>query len=131
MDPGLIEVASEGARIGILDYLAATKARESVGQTMKAFHRRYDLLLLPTLPVVAFEAGVERPPGQGRWTDWTPFSYPFNLSQQPAISVPAGLTAAGLPVGLQIVGPMHDDGLVLRAAAAYEQLAGPFPLPKL
>jgi aspartyl-tRNA(Asn)/glutamyl-tRNA(Gln) amidotransferase subunit A len=131
MDQGLLEVASEGARIGILDYLAATKARESVGQAMKAFHRRYDLLLLPTLPVVAFEAGVERPPGQGRWTDWTPFSYPFNLSQQPAISVPAGLTKSGLPVGLQIVGPMHDDALVLRAAAAYEKLAGPFPLPKL
>jgi aspartyl-tRNA(Asn)/glutamyl-tRNA(Gln) amidotransferase subunit A len=131
MDKGLVEVADEGARIGILDYLAAQKAREAVGQTMKAFHRRYDLLLLPTLPVAAFDAGLERPPGQGRWTDWTPFTYPFNLSQQPAISVPAGLTADGLPVGLQIVGPMHDDGLVLRAAAAYESVAGPFPLPKL
>jgi len=131
MDPGLREVAAEGARIGLLDYFAAQKARESVGQTMKAFHTRHDLLLLPSLPVVAFDAGIERLPGQERWVDWTPFSYPFNLSQQPAISVPAGLTKAGLPVGLQLVGPMHDDALVLRAAAAFEAAAGPFPLPAL
>jgi len=131
MDPGLREIAAEGARIDLLDYLAAQKAREAMGQTMKAFHRRYDLLLLPSLPIVAFEAGREFLPGQGRWTDWTPFSYPFNLTQQPAISVPAGLSQAGLPVGLQIVGPQHDDALVLRAAAAYEASAGPFPLPKL
>ena len=131
MDKGLLEVAAEGARIGLLDYLAAQKARESVGQTMRAFHRRYDLLLLPSLPIPAFDAGQERPPGQGSWVDWTPFSYPFNLSQQPAISVPAGLTKAGLPGGLQIVGPMHHDALVLRAAAAYEKVAGPFPLPQM
>ena len=53
---------------------------------------------------------------------WTPFSYPFNLTQQPAITIPCGLTAAGLPIGLQIVGPMFADALVLRAARAYEQI---------
>ena len=53
---------------------------------------------------------------------WTPFSYPFNLTQQPAITVPCGLTSDGLPIGLQLVGPMFADGLVLRAAHAYEQL---------
>ena len=131
MDPGLREIAAEGQRIGLLDYLAAQKARESVGQTMKAFHQRYDLLLTPTLPIPAFEAGIEFLPGQQRWPDWTPFSYPFNLTQQPAITVPAGLTRTGLPAGLQIVGPMHEDGLVLRAAAAYERAVGPFPMPKL
>jgi aspartyl-tRNA(Asn)/glutamyl-tRNA(Gln) amidotransferase subunit A len=51
---------------------------------------------------------------------WTPFSYPFNLSQQPAITVPCGLTADGLPMGMQLVGPMFGDALVLRAARAYE-----------
>ena len=63
-----------------------------------------------------------------RWTDWTPFSYPFNLTQQPAASVPCGLTAAGLPVGLQIVGPRYADARVLRAARAFE-MAQPFPMP--
>jgi aspartyl-tRNA(Asn)/glutamyl-tRNA(Gln) amidotransferase subunit A len=53
---------------------------------------------------------------------WTPFSYPFNLTQQPAITIPCGLTASGLPIGVQIVGPMFADALVLRAARAYEQV---------
>ncbi|MEO1512557.1 MAG: amidase family protein, partial [Planctomycetota bacterium] len=56
------------------------------------------------------------------WSDdWIPFTYPFNLSQQPACSVPCGLTGDGLPVGLQIVGAMHDDEGVLQAAHAFEQ----------
>ena len=59
------------------------------------------------------------------WTRWTPFTYPFNITQQPAISVPCGLTRAGLPAGLQIVGAFGRDALVLRAAAAFEQ-AKPF-----
>ena len=60
---------------------------------------------------------------------FTPFSYPFNLSQQPAITVPCGLTAAGLPIGVQLVGPMFADALVLRAARAYERSRGPTPRP--
>ena len=63
-----------------------------------------------------------------RWTDWTPFTYPFNLTRQPAATVPCGLTKAGLPVGLQIVGALYDDALVLRAARAFER-ARPWPLP--
>ena len=59
-----------------------------------------------------------------------PFSYPFNLTQQPAITVPCGLTSAGLPMGLQIVGPMFGDALVLRAARAYEAVQ-PVPRPRL
>ena len=59
------------------------------------------------------------------WTRWTPFTYPFNITEQPAVSVPCGLTKAGLPAGLQIVGAFGKDALVLRAAAAFEQ-ARPF-----
>ena len=54
------------------------------------------------------------------WCDWSPFSYPFNLTTQPAASVPCGLTHAGLPIGLQIVGPIGADALVLRASRAFE-----------
>ncbi|HUH04310.1 MAG TPA: amidase family protein, partial [Kofleriaceae bacterium] len=88
-------------------------------------------LLTPSVPIVAFAAGQERPDPsrQRRWIDWAPFSFPFNLSQQPAASVPCGLTTAGLPVGLQIVGPMHGDALVLRAARAFESVR-PWPLPE-
>ncbi|MCH7929858.1 MAG: amidase [Proteobacteria bacterium] len=125
MDPGLVEVATEGARLGALDLLAAESARAALGVHMGAFHQRFDLLLTPTLPIPAFAAGEEVPPGSGlsRWPEWTPFSYPFNLTGQPAVSVPCGFTADGLPAGLQIVGPRHADALVLRAAHAYQTAA--------
>ena len=80
--------------------------------------------------VAAFDVGLEFPPGKKRWIDWTPFSFPFNLTQQPAASIPCGLTKAGLPVGLHIVGPKYNDALVLRAARAFET-ARPIVLPKL
>ena len=80
----------------------------------------------------AFAAGVECPIDSDgeRWTEWTPFSYPFNLTRQPAASVPCGFTSDGLPAGLQIVGPLFQDALVLRAARAYEQVQ-PFEMPNL
>jgi aspartyl-tRNA(Asn)/glutamyl-tRNA(Gln) amidotransferase subunit A len=98
---------------------------------MQAFHQKFDLLLTPSVPIPAFAAGAERPDPtrQKRWIEWAPFSNPFNLTQQPAASVPCGFTAAGLPVGLQIVGPMHGDALVLRAARAFEALR-PWPMPE-
>ncbi|MFI7382943.1 amidase [Streptomyces sp. NPDC049813] len=122
LDPGLREICARGARFSALDYLAAVDARMALGRRMGLFHATYDVLLTPTLPITAFEAGVEVPRGSGlrRWTGWTPFTYPFNLTQQPAASVPVGL-AGGLPVGLQVVGARHADGLVLRVAhALYE-----------
>jgi aspartyl-tRNA(Asn)/glutamyl-tRNA(Gln) amidotransferase subunit A len=123
MDPGLVAVAEQGARASALDYLAAMAVRNELGTLMGEFHTRYDLLLTPTLPIPAFEAGREVPPGwpRERWTSWTPFTYPFNMTQQPAASVPCGFTAGGLPVGLQIVGPRHADHAVLAAAHAYQQ----------
>src|SRR3546814_13239124 len=75
------------------------------------------------MPIPAFAAREEVPAGSDlqRWPQWTPFSYPFNLTQQPAISLPCGLTSEGLPAGLQIVGPRFADALVLRAARAFEK----------
>ena len=132
LDAGLLEVAQIGAGYGLLDYLSAVKGREALGVVMNRFHETYDLLLTPSLPLVAFEAGEEWPRDQHdrRWVDWTPFSYPFNLTRQPAASVPCGLTAQGLPAGLQIVGPLYGDGLVLRAARAFETVM-PIALPAL
>jgi aspartyl-tRNA(Asn)/glutamyl-tRNA(Gln) amidotransferase subunit A len=131
MDPGLEEIAAEGSKTPLMDYLSAVARRAELGAAMRRFHETYDLLLTPTLPLAAFAAGVERPDParQPRWINWAPFSNPFNLTQQPAASVPCGLTAAGLPVGLQIVGPMHGDALVLRAARAFEA-ARPWPMPE-
>ncbi len=127
VDPGLLEIAEQGSRLGTMEYLDAVTRRVALGAQMRAFHRKFDLLVTPTLAVPAFEAGSEvaDPRRQKRWTDWTPFSYPFNLTQQPAASINCGFTKSGLPVGLQIVGPMHADALVLRAARAFETACPP------
>jgi aspartyl-tRNA(Asn)/glutamyl-tRNA(Gln) amidotransferase subunit A len=122
IDPGLAEIAEEGRRYSALGYLQALRERSELGIAMGAFHQTYDLLVLPTEPIVAFAAGAEVPDGsaQPRWTSWTPFTYPFNMSHQPAATVPCGFSAAGLPIGVQVVGPRHADGLVLAACATIE-----------
>jgi aspartyl-tRNA(Asn)/glutamyl-tRNA(Gln) amidotransferase subunit A len=122
VEPALAEVAALGESYSAMDYLEATAQRMALGVAMGAFHETYDLLLTPTMPIPAFEAGVEVPVGSSekRWTSWTPFSYPFNLTQQPAASVPCGTTSNGLPVGLQIVGARHADALVMAAAQAFQ-----------
>ncbi|HET9736121.1 MAG TPA: amidase [Burkholderiales bacterium] len=132
MDKGLLEVARAGEKITMQQYMDAVAKRGALGILMNRFHEKYDLLLTPTLPLPAFDAGKEvaNVVKERRWTDWTPFSYPFNLTQQPAASIPCGLTKAGLPAGLHIVGPKYGDALVLRAARAYET-AKPIALPEL
>jgi aspartyl-tRNA(Asn)/glutamyl-tRNA(Gln) amidotransferase subunit A len=132
IDPGLLEVAALGAKIGAFEILEAQMKRGALGTHMNLFHRDYDLLVTPTLSVPAFDVRQEYPDAAAgkRWTDWTPFSYPFNLTQQPAASIPCGVTKAGLPVGLHIVGPRYADALVLRAARAFES-ARPMAAPDL
>ena len=132
MDPGLVEVAAEGEKVGIMDYMAATRAREALGLLMNRFHQTYDLLVTPTVPITAFAVGqdVPDPKRQKRWTEWAPFSYPFNMTGQPAATVPCGFTSEGLPVGLQVIGPLYSDDLVLRACHAFEA-AKPFIFPSL
>jgi aspartyl-tRNA(Asn)/glutamyl-tRNA(Gln) amidotransferase subunit A len=124
MEPALQDIVTQGERCSALDYLAATAARTAMGTTMGAFHERYDLLLTPTVPITPFVAGEEVPIGwhSERWTSWSPFTYPFNMTQQPAATVPCGWTSTGLPIGLQVVGPRHADDRVLAACAAYEQV---------
>ncbi|MGH6720080.1 MAG: amidase [Alphaproteobacteria bacterium] len=123
VDPGLLEVVAEGEGLSARDLLSAEKARAALGSRMNLFHERHDLLVTPTLPIVAFEAGREVPEGwwHPRWFTWTPFTYPFNLTRQPAVSVPCGLSSGGLPIGVQIVGALGADALVLRAARALER----------
>jgi aspartyl-tRNA(Asn)/glutamyl-tRNA(Gln) amidotransferase subunit A len=130
IDPGLLEVAAQGEKIGAHELLEAQQKRGALGVHMNLFHRDYDLPVTPTLAVPAFDAGREFPQTSGgkRWTDWTPFTYPFNLTQQPAASIPCGFTKDGLPVGLQIIGPRYADALVLRAARAFESVR-PIRLP--
>ena len=121
-DPDFAEQAHLGERLSVLELQRLQLRRGALGAHMRQFMQRFDLLVTPSVAVPAFEA---RPAGHQPMTHatmlgWTPFSYPFNLTQQPAITVPCGLTTDGLPIGLQLVGPMFDDARVLRAARAFE-----------
>jgi aspartyl-tRNA(Asn)/glutamyl-tRNA(Gln) amidotransferase subunit A len=122
LEPALRQIAEEGAKISLQGYLDANARRGALGSRMRAWMEGHDFIVTPTLATAAFDTGRLHPDdGTGNaWLDWTPFSYPFNLTQQPAASVPCGFTKDGLPVGLQIVGKMYDDAGVLMAARAYE-----------
>jgi aspartyl-tRNA(Asn)/glutamyl-tRNA(Gln) amidotransferase subunit A len=118
---GLLEA---GAKVTLQQYLDAQQARRELALTLHRFHEVYDLLVTPTVAVTAFEAERLMPDSFDTYNEpraWVPFSYPFNLTQQPAISIPCGFTPEGLPVGLQIVGPRFSDEKVLRLAWAVEQ----------
>lgn len=123
LDEGLADVLEQSMSITLEQHFDAVKARGALGTHMRQFMESYDLLITPTLPIPAFGAGLLAPEtvGPKKWVNWTPFSYPFNLTQQPACSVPCGFTKSGLPAGLHIIGRMHDDWTVLRAAHAYQQ----------
>jgi aspartyl-tRNA(Asn)/glutamyl-tRNA(Gln) amidotransferase subunit A len=92
---------------------------------VRPLFEKYDLLLTPSVSVPALPLGRINPEGWPQhpwdWLGWASFSYPFNFTGQPACSIPAGHTKAGLPVGLQIVGRRFADLTVLQAAAAFEK----------
>lgn len=127
IDPGRLRIIEECAKLGPVDIAATLPKRSDYYQRWRSFMDGYDLLLTPTLPCEAFQAGLDNPEtllGEPTtYLGWTVFTYPFNLTGQPAATVPAGFTTSGLPAGLQIVGRWHDDAGVLRAAAAFEEAA--------
>jgi aspartyl-tRNA(Asn)/glutamyl-tRNA(Gln) amidotransferase subunit A len=122
MDPGILRAARRSADASAMNAAQSEVARSQLGTLMAMFHKRFDLLITPTVAVPAIKAGeeVSDPTTEREWLDWAGFSYPFNMTRQPAISIPCGMTSDGLPIGLQIVGPLYSDALVLRAARAYE-----------
>lgn len=123
LDPALRDVVQQASSLSLRDLQTATQRRGELGTQMRLFMQDHDVLVTPALPIPAFEAGKlqpDDPDNHGKWVNWTPFTYPFNLTQQPAASVPCGFTQAGLPIGLQVVGRMFDDRTVLKVCAAYE-----------
>ena len=125
-EPALLEAAARGEGHDALALLEAEAARRDLSARLEAVHERYDLLALPTLGTTPFAAERTAPEGweerrREGGSDWMATTFPFDLSGQPAISVPCGFTREGGPVGLQIVGPRGADALVLRAARAFER----------
>jgi aspartyl-tRNA(Asn)/glutamyl-tRNA(Gln) amidotransferase subunit A len=137
-DPDFAAQAHLGSRLSALDVQQLNIRRGALGSQMRQWMKSasnpsgFDLLITPAVAIPAFDAkpAGHTPMSPEAMLGWTPFSYPFNLTQQPACTIPCGLTRDGLPIGLQIVGPMFADALVLRAARAYEKLH-PIPRPSL
>lgn len=124
MDPLLVSWIKIGQEMSAETYVKAQIKRHDLRQRMRKFFEKYDILLTPTLPITAFKAGVStREALEGvpiDSTNWSPFSAIFDLTQNPAASIPAGFTKAGMPVGLQIIGPRFADLRVLQASRAFE-----------
>jgi aspartyl-tRNA(Asn)/glutamyl-tRNA(Gln) amidotransferase subunit A len=113
-----------GKKVSGTDYVRANEDRMRLWRTMREFHRKYDLLLTPVISCTAFPVGQEPRQIDGRdipQSGWMPFTQPFNLTGQPAASIPCGFDAQGLPVGLHVIGRAYEDSLVLRACRAFEQ----------
>jgi aspartyl-tRNA(Asn)/glutamyl-tRNA(Gln) amidotransferase subunit A len=129
LDPGFADLIKRSAHYNLAGYLQAVQQRAAFANQVHALFQDYDLLLLPTLPILPFAADAVAPEGwvgqDGAvpWARWTPFTYPFNLSGNPAANIPCGWSPAGLPIGLQVVGPRFADGPVLQFCAAIEAIA--------
>jgi len=123
LDPAVADIVGRALEQTTETYCTRVFQRYELRETMRRFFERFDLLLTPTLPCAAFDVGLNTPP---QWPDrnvisWVYYTYPFNLTGQPAASVPAGWTRAGLPVGLQMVSRPHRETDIFRAAAALER----------
>ena len=126
LDPSLAERVDAVKNLTANDYLKTVFARQELSARVGKLFQTYDLLLTPTLGVPAWQIGlpkvyVEEVDGKPVSTRGWTFTFPFNLTGQPAASIPAGWTEDGLPIGLQIVGRPYDEATVFRAAAAFEQ----------
>ena len=125
MDPAFVACIEDGMKVSVVDYIDARGKKLIHWDSVRPLFEKYDLLLTPSVSVPALPLGRINPEGWPQhpwdWLGWASFSYPFNFTGQPACSIPAGHTKAGLPVGLQIVGRRFADLTVLQAAAAFEK----------
>jgi aspartyl-tRNA(Asn)/glutamyl-tRNA(Gln) amidotransferase subunit A len=102
----------------------ASDRRSVLFRAVQRLFESYDVIVTPTMnaPPVGLDAGgsIE----SEMYAEWAGYLYPFNLTGNPALSVPCGFTASGLPVGLQLVGAYHDEQRLIDIALAIESAGG-------
>ena len=128
LDPGFLRIVQGANRYSLADFLHALQKRASLIEKVNAIFDSFDILLMPTIPVLPFEAEKDSPCWVDPeplvpWIQWTPFTYLFNITGHPAASIPAGFTDQTLPVGLQVVGRRFDDANVLRVCSEIEKIS--------
>jgi aspartyl-tRNA(Asn)/glutamyl-tRNA(Gln) amidotransferase subunit A len=131
LDPGIREVAERLGGMSAVAFMDAEAMRAAAGHAMARLHQRVDLVLCPTVPAgppLADAPTVD--PVQALWREWAPWTFTFNLTRQPAITMPLGFGAAGLPRSVQLAAAQYRDDLVLRAARVLE-LAEPVAVADL
>jgi aspartyl-tRNA(Asn)/glutamyl-tRNA(Gln) amidotransferase subunit A len=122
LEPALHALFESAGRISGQELQSAHDGLRRLTAQMQALHQDFDLLVTPTMPIAPFDAGRDVPDDRfAEWFDWSPMTWPFNLSRQPAASVPCGFTPADLPVGLQVVGPLWSEALILAACRVVER----------
>jgi aspartyl-tRNA(Asn)/glutamyl-tRNA(Gln) amidotransferase subunit A len=125
MDPGVVKILDEAVKQDLRTYYTKVFERYALRERMRVFFERYDALLSPTLAIAALDVGKDVPDNSDRnMVSWVYYTYPFNLTGQPAVTVCAGFSG-GMPVGLQIVTRYHDEVTAVRAAAAFEATQTP------
>jgi aspartyl-tRNA(Asn)/glutamyl-tRNA(Gln) amidotransferase subunit A len=136
LDPGRLAVIERGLKLSAGDLACAIEQRHAHAIELGHLWSEVDLLIMPSAAVLPFSIGDTGPEGTeepiGRLS-WAAFSYPWNLTGDPACSLPAGFSSGGLPVGLQAVGPRGHDDTVLALSALLEGagLVGYLPPPLL
>lgn len=122
IDPAVLVVLKDAINQDMKSYYQTVFQRYEFREKMRRLFSDYDILLTPTLPVAGFEAGLNVPPGYEDKTivSWATFTYPFNLSGQPAASIPVGFSKEGLPIGLQAVAANHDELSIVALAGSIE-----------
>lgn len=133
-DQDRLAIVRYGRSVSGTSVMRAEEARLALRMTLRAVMDRFDLLAMATVPIEPFDFDAIAPPWAAdpaslRWLSWSPASYPFNLTGQPALSLPVGFTSGGLPVGVQLVGAVGHDHLLLSTAGAIERDLGALPAP--
>jgi aspartyl-tRNA(Asn)/glutamyl-tRNA(Gln) amidotransferase subunit A len=127
MDPDFVKLVKVGLGYDGMSLPKAIAARNKVHETIFKIFKEFDILITPTTAVPAFDLGIMFPPKINNInvspTGWQPFSFPFNLTGNPAASIPCGWSSEGLPIGMQIVGSMYDELKVLQVSKAFEEIA--------
>lgn len=127
MDPDFVKQIDAGMSYSGLGVLKAIKQRNDIYETFYQLFKEIDILITPSLAVTAFDLGIMFPPKINGInvspTGCQPFSFPFNLTGNPAASIPCGWSSDGLPIGMQIVGRRFDDLTVLKVSKAFEEIA--------